>query len=150
MENKRLLEGLDADVAKEVVTKMILAIDRSKFENVELERIQLNVAAATTRYDFSHTTSFRHKRIIGIAFSISDESVLEGSTMSVSIDSIEVFPDGTEAKLLFASNAVAPNEKFYTYIDREINQTKVDVSFTSNTFVSAYTATFYLMCQKKD
>lgn len=150
MENSRLLSGLDPETAKELTLKMMLAIDRSRFENVELEMIQINVAAGATQYKASHITSFTHKRLVGIALSITDEAVIEGTTMSVAIDSKEVFPEGTEAKLLFASTAVAPNEKFYTYIDHEINQTRVDVSFTSNAFVAAYNATFYLMCQKEN
>jgi len=147
MENQ--FKGIDPEAAKELTGKMILAIDRSKYENVELEMIEINVAAGATAYAATHITAFRHKSIIGIALSISDESVLEGATMSLSIDSKEVFPAGTEAKLLFASTAVSPNQKFYNYVNREINQTKVDVTYTSNGFAAAYKATFYLMCQNK-
>jgi hypothetical protein len=149
MENQNYLRGLDAEVANELTSKMILAIDRSKYENTELEMIEISVAAGTTAYAASHTTAPRHKRIVGIALSIGDEAVIEGATMSVNIDSKEVFPAGTEAKLLFASTSVPPNQKFYTYVDREINQTKVDVTFTSNGFSAAYKATFYLLCQNK-
>ena len=123
--------------------------DSGKFNNVEFEQIQVNIAAGATKYSVNHTTAFRHARIIGIALNITDESVLEGTTMSMTIDSKEIFPEGTEAKLLFASTAVAPNQKFYTYVDRDINQSTVNVTFTSNAFASAYQANFYLMCVNK-
>ena len=121
--------------------------DNGRYNNVEFEMIQINVGAGTTAYSAIHTTASRHKRIIGIALNITDEAVLEGTTMALSIDSREVFPSGTEAKLLFASTAVPPNQKFYTYVDREINQSTVNVSFTSNGYSAAYQANFYLMCQ---
>ena len=121
--------------------------DNGRYNNVEFEMIQINVGAGTTAYNAIHTTASRHKRIIGIALNITDEAVLEGTTMALSIDSREVFPSGTEAKLLFASTAVPPNQKFYTYVDREINQSTVNVSFTSNGYSAAYQANFYLMCQ---
>lgn len=145
------MEGIDKETAQELIKMINQAIDRKKFANVEIEKISLSPAAASTTYSSSHTTSIRHKRIIGVALNITDESELEGCTMSMDIDSKEVFPSGTEAKMLFASTAVPPNERFYSYVDREISQTKVDVTFTTPAgFGSAFTANFYLMCVPKD
>lgn len=143
------ISGIDVQSAKALTQQIRDLVEKGKFENVEIEMITIDVAAGTTTYLASHTTALRHKRIVGVALNITDEAVLEGATMSMSIDSKEVFPSGCEAKLLFASTAVAPNAKFYTYVDREINQTKVDVSFTSNGFTSAYKAIFYLLCQNR-
>jgi hypothetical protein len=142
--------AINAEAAELLKSAIASLTDNARFNNVEFELISIAVAAGTTTYSKQHTTAIRHKRIIGLAFNITDESVLEGTTMSISIDSKEVFPAGTEAKLLFASTAVAPNEKFYTYVDREINQTTIDVSFTSNGFAAAYQANFYLMCQNEN
>ena len=143
------MHGIDNETAKMLTDQIRAMIDREKFENVELEMIPIQVTAGTTQYSTSHFTSIRHSRIVGIAFSTTDEAHLEGTTMSLNIDSKEVFPSGCEAKLLFASTAVPPNEKFYTYVDMPINQTKVDVTFTSNGYSAPYTATFYLLCQNK-
>ncbi len=146
MEN---LSGIDAATAANLTKQINDMIDKNKFENIELEMITINVTAGTTMYNNSHTTSLRHKRIVGVALNITDEAVLEGATMSLSIDSKEIFPSGCEAKLLFANTAVAPNSKFYTYVDLPINQTKVDVTFTSKGYSAPYKAIFYLMCQTK-
>ena len=143
------LSGIDAESAKVLTSAITSLIERSKFENVEIEKISIDVAAALTTYTKQQFTSPRHKRIIGIAFNLTDEAVLEGCTMYVDIDGKEVFADGTEAKMLFSSVDVAPNQKFYTYVDREINQTPVNVRFTSSAFTAAYKANFYLLCQKK-
>jgi|GEM_PF-1113635 len=146
------LGKISEDSAQTLIAKINELLEKESYEydNLEIEKIEIDVAAATTTYTKQHFTNIMHKRVIGIALNITDESVLEGCTMSVSIDSKEVFPSGTEAKLLFASTAVAPNQKFYTYLKRDINQTKIDLTFTSNTFVAAYKAIFYLLCVKKD
>jgi len=142
--------AINAEAAELIKAAILSLADNAKFNNVEYEMISISVAAGVTTYTKQHTTAIRHKRIIGLALNITDESVLEGCLMSLNIDSKEVFPAGTEAKLLFASTAVAPNLKFYTYVDREINQTTINVSFTSNGFSSAYQANFYLMCQNSN
>ncbi|MEI7726480.1 MAG: hypothetical protein WCK09_15330 [Bacteroidota bacterium] len=141
--------AINAEAAELLKSAIASLTDNVRFDNVELEMISIAVGAGTTTYTKQHTTAMRHKRIIGIALNITDEAVLEGSTMSMSIDSKEVFPAGTEAKLLFASTAVPPNQKFYTYVDREINQTTIDVSFTSNSYSGAYNVNFYLLCQNE-
>ncbi len=143
------LSGIDAATAASLTKTINDMIDRSKFQNVELEMIQINVTAGGTSYSASHTTSVRHNRIVGLAMNLTDSSVLEGSLMAVSIDSKEVFPLGCEAKLLYADTSVAPNAKFYTYVDREINQTKVDVTFVSKGYSAPYSVIFYLLCQNK-
>lgn len=143
------LVGIDQKSSSEIIQRIKEMIVQNKFENLEIEMISIDVTAGATQYITSHTTALRHKRIVGIALNITDESMLEGCTMSLNIDSKEVFPSGCEAKLLFASTAVPPNQKFYTYVDREINQTKVDVTFTSAGFSSSYKAIFYLLCQNR-
>ena len=144
------MEGLTPNTANEIIAKIqsMIDFDKLEFKNLEIEKIEIDVAAGTTLYTKQHITDIVHSRVLGIAFNITDEAVLAGSTMSLSIDGQEVFPAGTEAKLLFASTAVPPNQKFYTYLKRDINQTRVDVTFTSNGFSNAYKAIFYLLCTK--
>lgn len=144
------LAGIDSANAKILTDAITSLIERSKFENVEIEKISIDVLAGLTTYTKQQLTSIRHKRCVGVALSITDESVLEGCTIYMDIDGKEVIADGTEARILFASTDVAPNQKFYSYPDRLINQTPVNVRFTSNGFSSAYQANFYLLCQKRD
>ena len=141
------LNGIDPQTAQMLTSQIRDMIDRSKFENVEIEMIPITVAAGATTYSTSHFTSLRHKRVVGVALSTTDEAHIEGATFSLLIDSKEIFPSGCEAKLLFASTAVPPNQKFYTYVDMPVNQTKVDFSFTSNVAPTGYTVTIYLLCQ---
>jgi len=144
------MEGLTQKTATEIINKIqsMIDFDKLEFNNLEIEKIEIDVLAGATTYTKQHITDIVHGKVLGIALNITDEDVLAGATMSVSIDGQEVFPSGTEAKLLFASTAVPPNQKFYTYLKRDINQTRVDVAFTSNGFTSAYKAIFYLLCTK--
>jgi lipoate-protein ligase A len=144
------MEGLTRDTANEIIAKIqsLIDFDKLDFKNLEIEKIEIDVAAGTTTYTKQHVTDIVHAKVVGIALNITDEAVLEGATMSLSIDGQEVFPSGTEAKLLFASTAVPPNQKFYTYLKRDINQTRVDITYTSNGFTAAYKANFYLLCTK--
>jgi len=149
MEN--LLGKIDPQTADALMQLIHESVDRSMFANLEIEKISLSPAAASTDYSDEHITDIRHKRIIGIAFNLTDEDELVGCTFSMKIDSKEVFASGTEAKLIFASTGVSPKDRFYPYVDREINQTRVDTVFTTpSTFTNAFTANFYLLCVPKE
>jgi len=144
------MEGITPITAKEIVDKIqsMIDFDKLEFKNLEIEKIEIDVTAALATYTKQHITERVHMQVIGVALNLTDESALPGATMSVSIDGQEVFPGGTEAKLLFASTSVAPNQKFYTYLKRNINQTRVDITFTSSSFANPYKAIFYLLCTK--
>ena len=147
-----IIQGLGSitpDDAAVLSNAVIALIDRSRFINVEIEKISLTVAAASTLVTAHQFTSVRHKRIVGIACSIRDTAALETATFYLDIDGKEVFADGCELALLVCNSDVAPNQKYYTFVDREINQTPINIRLTpSAVFTSSYQVNFYFLCQK--
>lgn len=144
------MEGITPSTAKELENKInsLTVSDKLEFKNLEIEKIEIDVTAALATYAKHHITDMLHMHVIGVALNLTDESALPGATMSVHIDGQEVFSLGTEAKMLFSSTSVAPNQKYYTYLMRNISQTRVDVTFTSSGFANPYKAIFYLLCTK--
>jgi len=120
--------------------------------NVEFEKIEINVAGSGQKISFSHTTEIDHSRIIGIAQVFSNESALPDSTLELDIDGQEVFPAGFESKLVYSGMEVPPDDRYFQYLDRPVNQIKITGKFTDGGALSsfaAYTANIYLMMLTK-
>jgi len=122
---------------------------RNEFNNVEYEKIEILVNQSGQQIDFVHHTEVDHSCIVGLAQVISDELALPNSTIELLIDGQEVFPSGFESKLIYAGIEVAPDDRFITTVNRDINRTKITGKFTDGGAIhenfSAYTANIYLM-----
>lgn len=115
--------------------------------NVEYEKIQINVTAAGQKVEFSHSTEIDHVRIIGIAQVFSNENAVPNSTLKLVADGQQIFPDGFESKLIYCGQEVPPDDRFTRYINQEAKQIKVEGTFTDGGSLSQfvpYTANIYL------
>lgn len=150
---KNIVEKLGIDPAKEPVLVKLLADAKASYPNVEFEAIPLAIASTGLKVDIpeSFRTEEKHSAVIGILLNITDETFLPGSTMKLYVDEHRVF-DGEEAKLIYPSINVPPSERWYKYITRPINKSQISGWYQDGgvTPFVAYTATFYLMCLRKD
>lgn len=122
--------------------------DNNKPQNVEFEKIEINVTAGSQVINFSHTTEIDHTRIIGIAQVFTNENAVPNSTLELDVDGQRVFPDGFESKLIYAGQEVPPDDKYFSYLDRPVKQIKVTGKFTDGNALApfaAYSANIYLM-----
>jgi hypothetical protein len=122
--------------------------DNTKQTNVEFEKITLEVTASGQVIDFRHVTEIDHTCIIGIAQVFSNKEAVPDSELQLDIDGQKVFPKGYECKLLYAGDEVPPDDKFYRYINRSVNQTRITGQFTDGGALTPfvpYTANIYLM-----
>lgn len=119
-----------------------------KFENVEYERIAIAVPSqgAVVTPD-TYYTKAGHKDIFGIGVSCADEAALPGTTMQMHIDNKEVFNNDFEVDMIYANYACPVNERFYNYINRKIDKSKIDIRLTDAGTAAAYPYTIYLYLQ---
>jgi len=140
--------SIPREQGKRLIQKVVESADYAakKYDDLSVERIELNILAANTTYEKTHYTGVNHKRILGIFMTTTDPAVMEGLTFSLKIDQDEIFPIWSDSRLLMSSTATPPNERFYDYVIRDINQAKIEISVNSVNFNSGFKVNFYLLC----
>lgn len=127
-----------------------------KYPNVEFERISLRTSSESTggsTLDGIHLTDQEHGRIIGIAFNLSDVLALPNQTIKLRIDGKEVFPANFETEMIYQGGAnIAPNDKYFSYLNIDIDKSRIDWELTdgNNSGHLTYNAYLYLMVLRKD
>lgn len=109
-----------------------------QFENIDFERIVIKVENAGDTVQVQHTTKFGHKELLGAALLTTDEDGLTGSRMRLMVDAIEVFSSDFEPRLIYAGKDCPVGQRFYPYLNRNIDQSPVEVTYVDNSNASAY------------
>lgn len=122
----------------------------NSISNREFEKIPITITSDGQIVPFSHTTELDHECIDGVAIVVSDQTALPGSLIELKIDGKEVFPTEFEAQLIYSGVDVAPDERYYSYLNRRVKQVKVTGKFTDGGVAgkgdAGYTANLYLRC----
>lgn len=155
MDTQNILDVLKQLPDREAALILNAISKGQNYPNVEFQKVSISIASTGQQVSITSGTRTEKKyiRIIGLALTIGDTAALPLSTFKLQIGNKRVF-DGEEATLIYSTNDVAPNERYYSYINREVNESEIEGWFkdggsTSGSF-SAYTVNIYLMCIKED
>lgn len=128
-----------------------------KYPNVGYDIIPIGMPASAGEMEETSTyrTDKDHRRVIGLALTITDESALSGCKIGVSVDGQEILPKDFEAKMIWVDDGVVPpNDRFYYFGGIEVDESEIDVRWEDGSSGVApgtgYTAKLYLMCTLKD
>ena len=120
--------------------------------NAEIEIISLNITSGSTIFTFGGVDGYRtktsHKRLYGLALSISDPQAIEGSTFQLAIDDKIYFDEGSQSALLTFNLSCPPDQRFQKFVNKAINQSEIKIRFkSSNVFTNPYSVKLYLLVQ---
>lgn len=118
-----------------------------QFENIDFERIAIVIPSANAIVKVAHVTKYNHKELLGVALLTTNEAGLTGSTMQMMVDSIEVFNNDFEPRLIYAGIECPVSERFFPYLNRQIDQSPIEVTYkdAGNTNVYPYKVHLHLV-----
>ena len=124
-----------------------------KVKAIKYQIIKVNVTEEGGTFNINVNTDKMYKKITGILASFPFYvSFLLKSTLSLSINDKEIFPDDFEIKLITFGPGVPTNELFYL-IDEEANGSTIKGKFKDGTdalgFPYPYTLNIYLRLEDK-
>ena len=82
-------------------------------QNHKFQQIRVRVAAAGDIVVINAELEKQYKRVKGIQISFPEENAQIGTTLGVTVNQREIFPDAYEAKMLTSNNSVGPNSKYF-------------------------------------
>ncbi|HEY4785960.1 MAG TPA: hypothetical protein VIH57_07920 [Bacteroidales bacterium] len=124
-----------------------------KTKAIKYQILKVTVPSAGETVNINVTTDKMYKKITGILASFPFYiSFLQKSTLSLSINDKEIFPDEFEVKLISFGPGVPTNELFYL-LDEEANGSTIKGKFKDGTdalgFPYPYTVIIYLRLEDK-
>lgn len=115
-------------------------------QTIDIERINFTAVAGDT-VKVTHRTRVGNKRIIGICVAIHEgAAAIPGSTMRVLIDRKEIIPKDFEVGLITFTQDTPVDKRFFSYINREINNSDIEVEYTDNNAGSEGQVSIFLKC----
>lgn len=112
--------------------------------------IPIKIVAAGQSVPVNTETKMEHESIVGIFGSTTSEFGIIGSTMNLTIDDKEVFPDGFEVSLIHRQNGVSINDLPYKLKRRALNS-KIKLTYVDGKNINTvypYTFSLYLQAIK--
>ena len=101
-------------------------------KNTDFERINFTALSAGT-VKVNYRTKADNKHIVGICIDIHNGDLATiGSTIRMLIDHEEVIPANFEAGLFAFSQDTPVDSRFFNFINRDIDQSDIQIEFTDN------------------
>lgn len=121
--------------------------------NLEFERIELTIDAAGKEVAIPSgtKTETKHKYLIGVNLNSTDTDALLGSTIKLAVDTRQFF-DGEEARVIYASDNVSPDERFFTYVNGPLKESSITGYYkdSSDNYTAPYKVTLLFACINGD
>ena len=115
------------------------------------------ITAGNTRYTIDTTTNTTNERVVGIMLTTSEEEkdeaqkCINDSTLQLSIDNEEIFPDGFDCSLISSKLSAGFYDNVYANVNEKADGTVVKGTFVSSAtmFKKPFTLKIYLICEAK-
>ena len=116
----------------------------------DIERINFTVPARGL-VKTAYRTRAGNKRITGIMLvAHSGDASVIGSAMKMSIDKREVFSSDFDPSLLGFTQVTPVNSRWYPYVNRDIDQSDIDIEFTDNAAAAGGVFSLLINCERDD
>lgn len=145
------MEGIGAEVIEglEGIKRKVINVITPDTKAYQI--IPIRIDRANQVQKIYTETKMDHKKIIGVFGSSTSDFGIIGSTLDLSIDEKEVFPEGFEASLINRQVGVGINELPYK-IERKALNSKIKATYTDGGnygTIYPYTYNLYLVATKE-